>query len=740
MSKQDDVAAFRQAVGRQMELIREGMSHSGRERNCCFLNCGDSRFANISAVAGLDHIGDGRAYALCDWDHDGDIDIWATNRTAPRVQFLRNNGTPGNHFLALKLRGDGTTVNRDAIGARVEVVLQSEGDNRLIKSLYAGNGFLSQSSKNLTFGLGTAEVVERVIVQWPGGPREEFTGFKPDRHYLIVQGNGLPRPRIRPGGAAEIVSVTRETSKDNGQQRIPLRYRVPLPPIEYEDLVGQVQNIDLAGGKPTLLTLWASWCQPCMRELVDIRKHESELRSRDVNVLALSVDKLAEDATSNPDAARAFLERQDFPFESGFATEKLLRTVDAIHQFLYGVQNQTTVPTSFLYDKQGRLSVIYVGRVSVEDLLKDIDNLAMGDLPWFQEALPYAGTWIGRPPQPDLTALVDAFVDRKLAKEAQHYFDRYSDVLSNSSKLPNLLVQLGSRYGQQGDVEGAIDQFLKAVEQDPENAAARFQLAKAYLLKRRFSEALHHFQAAAELKPDFTEAHFMLATLYSHLDQHEQVVEQLEKLVELEPSSVKNLLLLGGAYMKSDRWSEAAEKFRKAVRLAPDMAEVHYHLGVALEGSGRAEEAARAFATAGKLKPENARRQFGLAIELANAGNIEGAIKQFRMAHRLDPDSPFIANGLAWMLVSKENPDQYETAEAVRLAKQAVEATQGRQPQMLDTLGAAFAVAGDFDQAVSTAEKAIELSEKLGDKPLADEIRTRLQHYQRQEKYQPPAQ
>jgi hypothetical protein len=59
--------------------------------------------------------------ALVDWDGDGDQDVFLTNRTGPRVRFLRNDQTTGNAHVTLELRG--TRANRDAVGARVELTL-----------------------------------------------------------------------------------------------------------------------------------------------------------------------------------------------------------------------------------------------------------------------------------------------------------------------------------------------------------------------------------------------------------------------------------------------------------------------------------------------------------------------------------------------------------------------------------------------------------------------------------------
>ncbi|HUS38254.1 MAG TPA: VCBS repeat-containing protein, partial [Pirellulales bacterium] len=74
-----------------MNALKRGVSWSGREPNRCFLNLGNSKFSDISGVSGLDSEGDGRAAAIVDWDRDGDLDIWLTNRTAPRLSLLRNN-------------------------------------------------------------------------------------------------------------------------------------------------------------------------------------------------------------------------------------------------------------------------------------------------------------------------------------------------------------------------------------------------------------------------------------------------------------------------------------------------------------------------------------------------------------------------------------------------------------------------------------------------------------------------
>ena len=163
-------------------MLTRGRSFSGRERNCCFLNLGSSegtlhRFADISAVSGLDFIDDGRAVVATDWDQDGDLDLWQTNREVPRLRFVKNQlgDARRQQWIAFELTG--TTTNRDAIGAVLELQL---GDRKITRSLTAGDGFMSQAGKRVHFGLGESEKVAlSVTVRWPGGAPEIFDGIKP---------------------------------------------------------------------------------------------------------------------------------------------------------------------------------------------------------------------------------------------------------------------------------------------------------------------------------------------------------------------------------------------------------------------------------------------------------------------------------------------------------------------------------------------------------------------------------
>ena len=104
-------------------------------------------------------------------------------------------------------------------------------------------------------------------------------------------------------------------------------------------------------------------------------------------------------------------------------------------------------------------------------------------------------------------------------------------------------------------------------------------------------------------------------------------------------------------------------------------------------------------------KPE-AIEQYQLARQLEADGRVEGAMQHHREALNVDSNNPLVLNSLAWILATTSQPELRNGEEAVRLATKAVQLTDSRLPNFIETLAAAYAETGQFSKATQTVRTA----------------------------------
>ncbi|MFA5252008.1 MAG: tetratricopeptide repeat protein, partial [Phycisphaerae bacterium] len=124
-----------------------------------------------------------------------------------------------------------------------------------------------------------------------------------------------------------------------------------------------------------------------------------------------------------------------------------------------------------------------------------------------------------------------------------------------------------------------------------------------------------------------------------------------------------------------------------------------------------------------------AQSHYYLGQVLVQSGKIDEAITHFEDALRQKPDWIEPMNNLAWLLAVSKETTIHNPTKAVGVAWRACELTNYRRPDLLDTLAAAYAAAGDFSKAVETAEKALGLCQSPGLNSLKKEIESRLVLY-----------
>jgi hypothetical protein len=175
-----DVLVVNGHVNPQVDGHKFGVSY--REKNLLFRNLGNGKFAEMAQQASPSFRTPsvGRGVAVADIDHDGKLDVLISNLDG-EVLLLRN-VSPQKHWLEVRL--EGTHSNKDAIGARVELVA---GGVKQTTEVRANSGYLSASDTAAHFGLGENQKVD-LLIRWPSGLEESFEGVNADQVLLLKEG------------------------------------------------------------------------------------------------------------------------------------------------------------------------------------------------------------------------------------------------------------------------------------------------------------------------------------------------------------------------------------------------------------------------------------------------------------------------------------------------------------------------------------------------------------------------
>jgi cytochrome c-type biogenesis protein CcmH/NrfG len=221
----------------------------------------------------------------------------------------------------------------------------------------------------------------------------------------------------------------------------------------------------------------------------------------------------------------------------------------------------------------------------------------------------------------------------------------------------------------------------------------------------------------------------------SELSYWRNSVTLFRRALETTEANCVGSYYLGAALRVSGDLAGATESYRCAIRANPKFDEARMQLGNVLVLQKEYEEAAVQFDEVLRLNPKRADAQCALGSVLATQGKAAGAISAYAASLRLEPDSPVVLNNLAWLLATCPDAHVRDGAQAVKYAGRACELTHFGATPIVDTLAAAYAEAGRFDEAVSTAQTACALAEKSGEPALLQKDRERLALYRKHQPY-----
>ena len=174
------------------------------------------------------------------------------------------------------------------------------------------------------------------------------------------------------------------------------------------------------------------------------------------------------------------------------------------------------------------------------------------------------------------------------ADGALEHFRRAVELKPGSAQLRS---NLGTFLGQSGDLDGAEEQLTEAVRLDPDYAGARMNLASTLIGQSRYTEAIAQLREVHRIDPPFAPAYLTRSALHGALGDGRAAEQALEDLLDAVPEHVEGRVQLAGLRLAENRVQQAIVVLREAVELAPEHALANAELGRALMMSNRPVDA-----------------------------------------------------------------------------------------------------------------------------------------------------
>jgi Flp pilus assembly protein TadD len=294
---------------------------------------------------------------------------------------------------------------------------------------------------------------------------------------------------------------------------------------------------------------------------------------------------------------------------------------------------------------------------------------------------------------------------------------------------------LGVLLENRGDTNGALSEFQQAVRLNPKDPDFQNALAERFVRRGKYEDAIPCFLEAAKLDP--IKAHYQneLAAALAAVGKRSEALPYYDRAVQLQPNNAQFQNNFATALLRLGDLKAAEEHYRVAIKADPKFAEAYSNLGTLLFARQQFADAANIYAEAVRLSPTNAGIHFNAGVAFLRARRVAEAKTQFAEASRLRPDwtDPLVAE--AWALSTSSDNQIRNGPEAVKLAEKAAELTGHQQPAILNTLAAAYAEAGRFDDALTTANQALQLARQSNRTNLFPRIERAITLYQSRTPY-----
>jgi tetratricopeptide (TPR) repeat protein len=342
--------------------------------------------------------------------------------------------------------------------------------------------------------------------------------------------------------------------------------------------------------------------------------------------------------------------------------------------------------------------------------------------------------------EPDLASnhltVADLYVE---ANDLENAKDELLEAVRLEPDCQRPHVQLALFYFAHGDLDGAIAELREVVRIAPEGITQHSALAHILASAGKIQEAIGEYKVVLASHPDNVENSDELVDLYVKQKDLTSAIAELRRSL-----GSAGLSTAGESDYVTFRWNDetrlgqllevnrdldgAAQQYLYLLRFQPDDPNLHNEYGMLLAQQKRCADAIGEFNESIRLTTESDDSSYArsnIAQCLTEQKDYAGALRELKSILDSQPNSPIAENNVAWIYATAEDPKVKNPAEALRLARLAVDSSQQPEPSIMDTLAEALLINGKSQEALEMEKKAVSLD------PDNPEYQSRLEHFEK---------
>ncbi len=218
--------------------------------------------------------------------------------------------------------------------------------------------------------------------------------------------------------------------------------------------------------------------------------------------------------------------------------------------------------------------------------------------------------------------------------------------------------------------------------------------------EQRYNDAAQAFEAAIAADAENYAAHFNLAFAYTMLGRKTEAIAGYEKVLDLKPGIYQAELNLGILLLERKEAAQALPHLKAAAGQKPDEFRPNYYLAIALYETADDAGAEEYYRKAAALNSSAPDVEIGLGRAVFNQGRFEEALSHYRKAAEIDPEYRGYLVEIASRFEEKGKPE-----EAIRIYREFTS-----DPEVQERLGHLLLQADRFDEALPHLQSAVRRS------------------------------